>query len=67
MAADTGFYAAQAAKCARAAAECQLPQKRAALFRAGAAWQALAERESMVAAARDRRIADAAARASADP
>jgi len=66
MTANSHFYAAQAEKCSREAADCQLPQQRATLERARLAWQSLAEREATIAAARDRRIAEAAARAAPD-
>jgi hypothetical protein len=60
MSAQTNFYAAQAESCARAAAECNLPRQREKYEQAGAAWLSLANRESEIAAARDRRIAETA-------
>jgi hypothetical protein len=56
------FYEAQAAECARAAAASNLPMLRDKYLAAGAAWEALAEREALVAAARARRIAEEAMR-----
>jgi len=66
MSAQTGFYAAQAESCARSAAESELPRQREKFERAGAAWLLLAKRESDIAAARDRRIAETAARSLAE-
>jgi hypothetical protein len=63
MTATTEFYASQADACARAASESDLPMLREKYEQAGAAWRSLANRESEIAAARDRRLAETAARA----
>ena len=52
------FYFAQAASCARAAADCALPNQRETYLRAEAAWRVLANRESAVRAAREKREAE---------
>jgi hypothetical protein len=56
------FYETQAAECARAAAASDLPMLREKYRAAGAAWEALAEREDTIAKARARRIAEETAR-----
>lgn len=56
------FYIEQAAICAGQAAESDLPMLREKYDRAGAAWEALAEREANVARARAQRLADLAER-----
>jgi len=56
------FYSDQARQCALAAAECDLPMLREKYLSAGAAWEALAQRETTIATARARRIADQEAR-----
>lgn len=56
----SGFYLAQAANCARSAAATQLDNQRETYLRAQAAWQALADREIGVKAARDLREAERA-------
>ena len=63
MTAATEFYASQADACAQAASECDLPMLRDKYEKAGAAWRNLANRESEIAAARDRRIAENEAKA----
>jgi hypothetical protein len=63
MSSASEFYASQAAICAQAASECDLPRLREKYERAGAAWATLANRETDIAAARDRRLAEAAAKA----
>lgn len=57
------FYRTQAQLCANAAEATDLPMLREKYESAKAAWQALAKRESDIAAARDRRIAETAAKA----
>ena len=52
------FYQAQAASCAEAAANTNLPMLRDKFERAGAAWQALAKREHDIETARERRQSD---------
>ena len=64
MTVSSEFYAAQAAECARAAGDSQLPRQREQLERAREDWQTLADRAAASAAGRDRRIAEAEARAS---
>ncbi|MFC3173107.1 hypothetical protein ACFOD9_02460 [Novosphingobium bradum] len=63
MSVQSNFYAAQAESCARAARESNLPMQREKYERAGAAWLTLANRENEIAAARDRRLAEAAIKA----
>lgn len=63
MSAQSNFYASQAEACARAASESELPMLRDKYEKAGAAWRTLANRETEIAAARDRRIAETAAKA----
>jgi hypothetical protein len=63
MSSASEFYASQAAICAQAASESNLPRLREKYERAGAAWATLANRETDIAAARDRRLAEAAAKA----
>ena len=63
MATATNFYTDQAEACSKAASETDLPMLREKYERAGAAWRTLANRETEIAAARDRRIADNAAKA----
>ena len=62
MSVSGDFYQAQATICAEAAASADLPMLRQKYEEAGAAWQALARRESDIAAAREKRIAAQAAR-----
>jgi len=59
------FYTDQARQCAQAAAESDLPMLREKYLSAGAAWEALARRETTIADARARRIAGEQARAEA--
>ncbi len=63
MSASGQFYIAQAASCARSAAGTTLPNERDKYLRAGAAWQALADRELGVKAAREQREAERATHA----
>jgi len=60
------FYSDQARQCAEAAAACDLPMLREKYLSAGAAWEALAMRETNIARARERRIADQEARLAAE-
>jgi len=62
MSTQSEFYNTQAEACALAASESDLPMQREKYERAGAAWLTLANREAGIAAARDRRLADAAAK-----
>jgi len=63
MAVAKSFYTDQANACSQAASETDLPMLREKYERAGAAWMTLANRENEIAAARERRIADNAAKA----
>jgi len=65
MSVQSNFYSSQADACAKSAAETDLPMLRDKYQRAGAAWATLANRETEIAAARDRRIAESAAKAEA--
>jgi hypothetical protein len=58
-----GFYLTQAEQCAKAAADTLLDNQRDKYLRAQAAWQALADREDTVKAARDKRDAEKAEQA----
>lgn len=62
MSSSLEFYREQAEICAQSAAETDLPRLREKYEMAGAAWAALARRDSDIAAARERRIAETAAR-----
>ncbi len=62
MSASGDFYQAQATICAEAAEAAVLPMLRQKYEAAGAAWQALASRESDIAEAREKRIAAQAAK-----
>jgi hypothetical protein len=53
-----GFYLAQANACEAAAKACGLTNQREMYIRSRDAWQALADREAMVAEARRRREAE---------
>jgi hypothetical protein len=66
MSASGKFYLAQAATCAQAAEKTQLANQREKYLRAQAAWQALADRENGIVAARDLREAEKAAIAGVD-
>lgn len=57
MSVSGDFYQAQATICAEAAASAELPMLRQKYESAGAAWQALARRETDIAEAREKRIA----------
>ena len=57
------FYLTQAKICASAAEATDLPMLRAKYEDAEAAWQALARRETDIAAARERRLAENEAKA----
>lgn len=65
MSVQSKFYTAQAESCARAAEASDLPREREKFEMAGAAWRGLANREAEIAAARDRRLAEAATKAEA--
>jgi len=54
------FYLQQVSKCAQAAADTPLANQRETFLRAQAAWQALADRETAVKDARDKREAEKA-------
>ena len=62
MTASSQFYLAQAAICTKSAQNASLANQRDMYLRAGAAWQALADREDDVTAAREQRDADKVAR-----
>ncbi len=62
MTASSEFYLVQAAQCARSAERATLANQRETYLRAGAAWQALADRELDVTTAREARDAEKAAR-----
>ncbi len=62
MTASSQFYLAQAANCTKSAQNAILANQRDMYLRAGAAWQALADREQDVTAAREQRDADKIAR-----
>lgn len=66
MSTSTEFYVMQAQSCAASAAATALPNLKDKYERAQAAWQALADREVEVKAARDVRDAEKAARMSED-
>lgn len=57
MSAAGEFYSAQANICAEAAQASDLPMLRQKYEAAGAAWEALARRESEIALAREKRLA----------
>ena len=61
MSASGKFYLAQAALCAQNAQGTALANQRDKYLRAQAAWQALADRETGIVAARDLRDAEKAA------
>lgn len=61
MSAAGDFYLGQVALCDKAAAAASLPNQRDKYVRAGAAWQALADREIGIRAARDKQAAEKAA------
>ncbi len=60
MAASAQFYIDQAALCAISAEAAPLGNQRDKYLRAEAAWQALADREEEIKAARDKREAERA-------
>lgn len=60
MSLPSQFYLAQAALCARSAAETPLLNQRDKYLRAQTAWQALADRELGIKAAREQREAERA-------
>jgi hypothetical protein len=62
MSASCQFYLDQAALCAKSAQGATLANQRATYERAGAAWQALADREIDIATAREKRDAEKIAR-----
>ncbi len=62
MSASCQFYLDQAALCAQSAERATLANQRETYVRAGAAWQALADREIDIAAAREKRDAEKVAR-----
>jgi hypothetical protein len=62
MSASCQFYLDQAALCAKSAECATLDNQRATYVRAGAAWQALADREIEITAAREKRDAEKVAR-----
>jgi hypothetical protein len=62
MSASCQFYLDQAALCAKSAERATLDNQRATYMRAGAAWQALADREIEITAAREKRDAEKVAR-----
>jgi hypothetical protein len=62
MSASSQFYIDQAALCAKSAAGATLANQRETYMRAGAAWQALADRENDIAVAREKRDAEKVAR-----
>jgi hypothetical protein len=62
MSASCQFYLDQAALCAKSAEGATLANQRATYERAGAAWQALADREIDIATAREKRDAEKVAR-----
>jgi|GEM_PF-742699 len=62
MSASCQFYLDQAALCAKSAACATLDNQRATYVRAGAAWQALADREIEITIAREKRDAEKVAR-----
>lgn len=53
-----GFYLAQANACEASAQACDLDNQRDKYLRSRDAWQALADREEMIAAARRKREAE---------
>ena len=62
MSASSQFYIDQAALCAKSAEGATLANQRETYMRAGAAWQALADRENDIATAREKRDAEKVAR-----
>jgi hypothetical protein len=62
MSASCQFYLDQAALCAKSAERATLDNQRATYVRAGAAWQALADREIEITTAREKRDAEKVAR-----
>jgi hypothetical protein len=62
MSASCQFYLDQAALCAKSAERATLANQRETYTRAGAAWQALADREIEITAAREKRDAEKVAR-----
>ncbi len=62
MSASCQFYLDQAAMCANSAERATLSNQRETFTRAGAAWQALADREIEITAAREKRDAEKVAR-----
>ena len=65
MSTPSSFYAEQALICAKSAAETLLPQLREKYLRSQAAWEALAERETSIKAARAIRDAETESRINA--
>lgn len=65
MSAPSSFYSEQAAICAKSAADTALPQLREKYLRSQAAWEALADRETDIKAARAQRDAETEARLAA--
>ena len=66
MSASGKFYLAQAALCAQSAQGTALANQREKYLRAQAAWQALADREIGIVAARDLREAEKAAQTTSE-
>jgi hypothetical protein len=62
MSASSQFYLDQAALCAKSAERATLSNQRETYTRAGAAWQALADREIEITVAREKRDAEKVAR-----
>lgn len=62
MSASCQFYLDQAALCAKSAERATLANQRETFTRAGAAWQALADREIEITVAREKRDAEKVAR-----
>jgi len=62
MSASCQFYLDQAALCAKSAERATLANQRETYVRAGAAWQALADREIDITTAREKRDAEKIAR-----
>ncbi|KUR78971.1 hypothetical protein AQZ49_05995 [Novosphingobium sp. FSW06-99] len=62
MSASCQFYLDQAALCAKSAERATLANQRETYVRAGAAWQALADREIDITIAREKRDAEKVAR-----
>ena len=65
MSGPSSFYTEQAAICAKSAEDTALPQLREKYLRSQAAWEALAERESGIKAARAIRDAETESRLAA--